>query len=66
MKHLNVFPLQRADNLGLSGKGCEISQDLQLLAQEEEVVSEASEDPVIQQQEPQQILGELTILWTLL
>lgn len=66
VKCLNVFSLQRADNLGVPGRGCEISKDLQLFTQGEQVVSKATENPVIQQQEQEQILREFQILRTLL
>lgn len=61
-----VFALQRADNLGLSGRGCEISKDFQLFTEDERDVSKATENPVIQQQEQEQIVGELQILRALL
>lgn len=66
MKRLNVFSLQRADNLGVSGGGCEVSKDFQLFTEDEQAVSKATEIPVIQQQEQEQILGEFQILRTLL
>lgn len=50
----------------MSGGGCETSKDLALLPEDEQVISKATENPVIQQQEPQQILGEFQILRTLL
>lgn len=64
VKRLNVFPLQRTDNPGVSGGGYEISKDFKLFTKDEQVISKATENPVIQQQE--QILGEFQILWTLL
>lgn len=66
LKHLYVFSLQRADHPGMSGRGRETSKDLALLPEDEQVISKATENPVIQQQEPKQILRELQILRTLL
>lgn len=50
----------------MSGRGRETSKDLALLPEDEQVISKATENPVIQQQEPKQILRELQILRTLL
>lgn len=66
VKRPNVFSLQRADNLGVSCRGCEISKDLQLFTENEQVVPKAAENTVIQQPEQEQILGEFQILRALL
>lgn len=66
VKHLNVFSLQRADNLGVSVWGCETSKDLQLFKEDEQVVSKATKNSAIQQQEQEQVLREFQIFRTIL
>ncbi|KAM7415708.1 hypothetical protein PAMA_017985 [Pampus argenteus] len=69
LKRLYVFALQRSDEFGVSGRSCEISEDIRLFTEEEEeekVFSKAAENALIQQEEQEQIVGELQILGTLL
>ncbi|KAM7391174.1 hypothetical protein PAMP_021883 [Pampus punctatissimus] len=66
LKRLYVFALQRADEFGVSGGSCEISEDIWLFAEEEKVFSKAAENAFIQQEEQEQIVGEFQILGTLL
>lgn len=63
LKRRNVFSLQRGDNLGVSGRRGEISKDLQLFTEDEQVVPKPT---VIQEQEQEQILWESQVLRTLL
>lgn len=54
--------MQRADNLGVSGGGREIPEDIQVFPEEEKGVRKADEKASVQQQEQEQILRELQIL----
>lgn len=65
MKHFVQFPLQGPHGRGMSCRGHEISKDLQLFTEDEQVNSEATESWVIQQQEQEQILWDFQILWAL-
>ncbi|KAM3610746.1 uncharacterized protein V6R79_008380 [Siganus canaliculatus] len=63
---LMSLSLQRADNLRLSSRGCEIPKDLQPFTEDEHVVPTATENALIQQQKQEQICREFQILQTFL